>query len=287
MRWLVGILLVGAAVLKAIELVNEPAAVVVRPWEVWVLPIQVGTELAIGVFALSGLYWRKLRWPLILVFICFAGRSLYLAAIGANSCGCFGVLQIHPWWSFLLDLAVVLGLIVPIVSGRRQLNIESSDARFNSSSARSFRRIAVTAVVAILLMLIVFLARYTDRHTALAARAAGSPVDLVILEPERWIGRKLPVAESIDIDLSKGKWIVLLHRHDCPVCRDMLPRYENLASAGQRVALVEVPPYGDFGPRVSACRYGQLRNDRTWFVETPLEFELKDGLVTAAKGHGD
>ena len=67
----------------------------------------------------------------------------------------------------------------------------------------------------------------------------------MVLEPENWVGQRLPIADSLDIDLSAGNWTVLLHRHDCPVCREQVPRYEMRATAGEQIAIVEVPPYGE------------------------------------------
>ena len=144
------------------------------------------------------------------------------------------------------------------------------------------RLIAVS--VAVVALIAVFLFRYMVQRTALAGGLT-SLGDLVVLEPTQWVGQKLPVADAIDIDLSHGDWIVLLHRHDCAVCQEVVSQYEQQAVAGKKIALIEVPPYGDFKGREKACRYGRLKGIHEWIVQTPVELKLQNGIVTAAQTH--
>jgi hypothetical protein len=105
--------------------------------------------------------------------------------------------------------------------------------------------------------------------------------DLVVLEPEQWLGMPFPISEYIDANLSEGAWIVLFHRHDCPDCQEATPQYERLAHS-RRVALVEVPPYGHELVGTGRARHARLRNDRNWFIQTPVEVQLNDGVVVSA-----
>jgi hypothetical protein len=141
--------------------------------------------------------------------------------------------------------------------------------------------------MAISLLGAALLMRYIQTRSAQADGLLASAGNLVILEPEKWVGRPLPIADVIDLDLSQGDWTVLLHRHDCPDCQEAVPRYEKLAQL-QPVALIEVPPYGDFHASTNdAARHGRLKSDREWFVQTPVELRLQDGVVLAVKnGHG-
>lgn len=108
----------------------------------------------------------------------------------------------------------------------------------------------------------------------------------VILEPESWVGQQLPIAQYIDLDLSNGEWIVLLHRHDCSECQAAVPQYERLAASlplgSPRVALVEIPPFGGEVVTEPICARVKLGGDRDWFVQTPMEIRLRDGIVTQA-----
>ncbi|KPL25101.1 MAG: hypothetical protein AMJ75_01985 [Phycisphaerae bacterium SM1_79] len=52
-----------------------------------------------------------------------------------------------------------------------------------------------------------------------------------MLEPETWVGEKLPILEYIDIadQVEKGSWLLLFFRHDCPDCAAAIPKYEQIA----------------------------------------------------------
>ncbi len=285
MRWVVDLLLVSAAGLKAVELVTEPAATLTNPLGRWFLPMQVGVELGLGLVVISGLYWRYVRWAALVLFTIFAVYSLSLALGGAASCGCFGPVKVHPWWTFLVDVAVVIGLLLSVWHHHREAR-EPEAARTLSAW---FSQPALTAVIlGASGISIVLLARYADSRVATADDLLSTAGGLVVLEPEAWIGKPLPIAESIDLDLTQGPWTLLLHRHDCPDCQEAVPRYEQRALREQ-VALVEVPPFGE--SHVSArgpAQRGRLTDEREWFVQTPVEIQLRDGLVTAVNNnHGE
>ena len=123
---------------------------------------------------------------------------------------------------------------------------------------------------------------------------------LVVLEPEKWVGARLPLLPFIEDApghhgareiplrdrLARGQWIVVLYREDCPRCREELPRYAELANrlrqegSARRVAAIEIPPYG-VGKFVrpvgaSAIVFGRLSDRREWFVETPAVLRLSN-----------
>ena len=70
----------------------------------------------------------------------------------------------------------------------------------------------------------------------------GNPGDLVVLEPERWIGQHFSLVDHIDIgpQLTAGPWIVLLVHHDCDHCIATVPRY--VAAFGTQSAPHLQPP---------------------------------------------
>lgn len=284
MRWFVGLILVFAATLKAAQLFIDPVTALATDHARWLVPIQVGLEFGIGLLILSGVYWQQLRWLVLALFTTFAAYSLHLAVGGAASCGCFGPVKIHPWWTFLLDLTVVFGLLATIYRGYRKASDQASSAHHGHLPYR----IVVGGIVAITVLGTVLLVRHMESGRAQAGDLLRSAGDLVILEPERWVGRRLPIADAIDLDVTQGDWIVLLHRHDCPECQAAVPRYEELALQ-QPVALIEVPPYVEFNASTSdAAHHARLSNNRKWFVQTPVELRLRDGIVLAVKNdHGE
>ncbi|HUT31267.1 MAG TPA: hypothetical protein VMX13_15845 [Sedimentisphaerales bacterium] len=112
-----------------------------------------------------------------------------------------------------------------------------------------------------------------------------------ILEPETWVGKKLPLIDYIDIgeSLEKGNWLILLYHYDCPDCAEAIPKYERMARdlVGNgdflRIALIEMPPYGPpLAAPDSLCTLGRLANTKQWFVTTPAVVLLVDGRVNHA-----
>lgn len=128
--------------------------------------------------------------------------------------------------------------------------------------------------------------------------------NLVILEPEKWTGKRFPLLPYIeDVPgqrkagerplrerLAEGKWIVVLYHHDCSECQEAIPIYEALArrtmtiSGGLRVALIEMPPYAaDWLQLVSPEMHsllGRLSNTKDWFTMTPLVVIVTENEVT-------
>lgn len=286
MRWVVSLLLIDASVLKAVEVLTEPASAIFSPFGMTVLPLQIAAELGLGWLVLVGVYWRFTRWLAVVLFGGFTAYSFYLATSGAASCGCFGPIHVHPWWTCGLDLAVLLGLLVSIrLSGKTTRN--SPDVHDHDLRSRRAGRWSMAAIgLALSLGTAVGLELYIEPDRIAADDGLQTAGGLVILEPERWIGRPLPIAQYVDLDLSQGQWIVLLHRHDCAECQAAVPAYEQLAAdtAGDspRIALVEVPPYGEVRDAEECCACGRLGDDQDWFVQTPVEIRLRDGVVTQA-----
>jgi hypothetical protein len=115
----------------------------------------------------------------------------------------------------------------------------------------------------------------------------GANGSVVLLEPEKWAGRPLPILGHIDVAdrISAGSWTVVLYHHDCSTCLDLLPQLESKARSGRKIALIEMPPYAPEGQspvsRSSVCLRGRLSDQRDWFATTPVVMSLAEGRVTA------
>ena len=112
-----------------------------------------------------------------------------------------------------------------------------------------------------------------------------------ILEPEKWIGKELPILQYIDISekLKTGSWLILFYHYDCPDCRKAIPEYEQMAEdlAGNEdflnIAFIEMPPYDkDQTLKESISNYGRLSDVKEWFVTTPAVALVKNGQVAQA-----
>jgi hypothetical protein len=274
MRWLVGLLLLVASVLKAYQLIFDPSMIGLSREDRFLLFVQIACEYGLALLVLCGLYWQRLRWVVLVLFVGFASYSLYLAIGGVTSCGCFGPVRISPWWTFLLDIAIVFGLLWEVF---RRPQVTGKELAHRPSATRLTIAGLVFAV-----SLVGFIAAVQPTHghaqNGLIAQAGG----FMILEPEDWIGHDLPIAAYINADLSHGRWTVLFHRHDCPQCQQELSKFEQLAHK-ERVALVEVPPFGDsISPNNGAAMHARLSSEREWFVQTPVQIILENGIVVAA-----
>jgi hypothetical protein len=274
MRWLTGLLLLVAALVKAYQLIFDPSVLASSTVDRTLLLLQVAIEYGLALLVLIGIYWQQLRWVVVVLFIGFAAHSVFIAISGATSCGCFGPVKISPWWTFLLDTGIVFGLLFSIRSkSQNTANIEVSFPTKN--------RLLVAGSL-LLVPVVTLSASVFVSHGRTSEDSLSQVGNLTILEPDNWIGQELPITSFIDVDLSHGRWTVLLHRHDCPQCQQELSRYEHLASLEQ-VALVEVPPFGDIVHNSSGVAvYARLTSEREWFVQTPVELILEDGIVVAA-----
>lgn len=282
MRWMCSGLLIGAALLKAVQLFLTPEVTLAHPLGRHFLEVQIGGELLLGLLFASGLYWHQLRWWAAALFTGFAGYTLYLILQGAESCGCFGPLKVHPWWTFSLDSAIVLGLLF---SKRTPEPQREGQEPVVPSPPLVGRRWIIASLMGVAVLGVTVLFRFVDQRNATAEGVSTTSGGMVILEPEKWIGKKLPIADMIDVDLSGGDWIALIYRHDCPVCQVEVLRYEQRAAAGERIALLEIPPLDGCGRKEKAAKYGRLHEGHEWIVQTPVEVRLKDGVVTSISMH--
>jgi hypothetical protein len=108
---LLGLLLIGAGVLKCFGLGVNPVA----PSGVFSSPaFQIGliqVEVVLGVWLLWGRNPISSWISALVTFTSFTIVSFYLGWLGQSSCGCFGALSIHPWYAFCVDMAAVLTLL--------------------------------------------------------------------------------------------------------------------------------------------------------------------------------
>jgi hypothetical protein len=277
--WLIGSFLLATAWLKVLEPAESASVQSVYDIPYWLLIVGIQLEIAVG-FLLVARVWTPWAWgAAVALFASFAGISLLRALAGLESCGCFGAIQVNPWVTFAIDVALIGALWL----GRKRFFAEAEVKILPRTRGRFFAYFIVGAS-----SLYILAANRPERL------AASTPLlddeRLVILEPSKWISKPFPLGPYLEpkIDLSAGRWIVVLYHHDCPKCQAALPAYERLASEpGQSgvdgILAVEVPP---FGPNQSvggtALTQAQLSETREWFVQAPVEIELENGVVTDA-----
>jgi hypothetical protein len=153
-----GFLLLSAAGVKLYGLAVEPVAS---------LGVFSAPEFRIGVVQFEVVLGLWLMWGAFPVgawvaslagFGGFAAVSLYMAWIGQASCGCFGRLAVHPWYTFGFDVLVLTALLLrrperkPFASPAPELVTRSSRASLLRSCCRVILP-ACTGVGAAILLL--------------------------------------------------------------------------------------------------------------------------------------
>ena len=273
-RWLIAFLLLSTAVLKAHQLGTAPVASEGLLTSRWFLVLLVQYELLLGFWLLFGPWLRK-AWLLALAsFGIFAFLSLAQGLRGADSCGCFGHVQVSPWIALVIDVTAVAALTA--FRPRRPLR----------------GRVAKRAYLwfGFLLLFGVPIGWATAAFQPLLVDTDGVIVGagrVVVLEPGDWLGKPFPLIPHIDQGgtIAEGNWEVWLHRDNCPKCRQKLRRLsiENRHTGQAPLLVVDVPPFELTHLRGLMDRdgihVGRLSSHYEWYVETPLTLHLKDGVV--------
>ena len=228
-------------------------------------------EWLLAAWLISNLWRSWAWWATICTFCGFAAISLFLAA-RSESCGCFGVWSISPWISFSIDVLVVLVLVF----SRRVWR--------TSSVATTGTRVTLSAVG--LATAVSTLTLVTLRAPTIAQKDSGVIVAgrrTVVLEPERWLGKYLPILPFIDKAdvISSGDWDALLYRSDCPECQRTLL---SLAQRDSRdpIALIELPPFEEHREAHASTKgieWMRASGRYRWIAKTPIKMRLEDGVV--------
>jgi hypothetical protein len=249
-----------------------------RTWvhrPVAMMPVAV-IEAVLGTLLMAGLY-RYLSWMIAIgVFGVFAIITAIEAASGEDSCNCLGAISVRPVYTMFLDVVAVAAL----------LWTGSPPSRGIGQSIP--RRWTIAGAVA-LLWLPAVTAFWITKPAIAVGHAFGKTGDSIILEPSKWVGQPVSLAQHIDIgsQLQTGQWIVLLVRHDCRHCAGAVQRYISSFSAGQhraRLAVIEMAPYSDaddpaFWELPKSVLSGRLDESRDWVVTTPVAVGVSDGIV--------
>jgi hypothetical protein len=240
----------------------------------------IEAESFLGLWLLSGLWARGARWTALAAFGVFFAVSLTKGLSGEASCGCFGPLPVSPQWSAGLDLGAIIALWL-----------------LHPAESAGWPPGALWPRGAAMLSLFLLIGG-TGGMLLVVSRPAGvdasGEIDVnqsvILLEPEKWVGRRCPLLPYTDIgeELAQGKWLVVLYNHDCPRCQAIMPVYEAMVHgagsdpAAPRIAFLAVPPYGrphgEFAWG-SGSRQGRLDEGKKWFVRIPTVLRLQDGVV--------
>ncbi len=273
-RSFAGILLIGASLLKAHQLLTVPvlasSGILGSQWMTIVL---VECELLLGLLLVGAVSQQLTRVVVIILFFGFFWYAGIRTWAGDEACGCMGALPVKPWQMVLVD-GVVLGAL---------LACKPSERGSNLGSIGGVTSLSFCVLTGVALPVFVIVPENLD-----SAETVVSGNKLIVLEPNKWIGKRLPLLRYVTAEksLAVGNWTLVVFKADCGQCQKLLhelPR-KKLADGASGVIWVEVPPcHPDARTAVEASgrfSYGSLRADLNWFVQTPTMLRIVDGQVT-------
>jgi len=241
--------------------------------------IAASVELLIAAWLLSR-WQQRVAWRVTVVcFIALGAVALGRTVSSATgACGCFGRLEVPPWVAFAIDVGA-LCLLGWSRSAYWRANVTPmpfahSIDRKMAAGCLSF---ALGAAV---------LSHSTLPSVSVDAGATSADGRTIWLQPEAWLGKTFPILKDLRIssDISRGSWLVVLHRHNCRSCARLLARLQ--AQTARRtesaLALIEMPPFAPSGPLRRVPRgatSGHLDPSIQWNAETPIVLTLNDGIV--------
>lgn len=264
-------ILLIAAILKAHQLLTEPLLAGHRGLSV----LLVQLELLFAIWLLAGRSARLARMAVIILFLVFAVVSLYRGISGESSCGCFGAVKVSPWISLLLDVLVIAtaGSVSPKM-------VSAHHRRLPSLKPVPL----ILAYVGIAACSSFFLLSFHPTTLSAKGLLLGDS-SFILADPEGWIGEQCPIIDWVDEGhvLREGKWIVLFFHFDCPLCREVLPEFvqRSLQPDSDRIAILEVPPFGREQTDFGKCLHLRLSDSHEWFVESPREMHIANGRVVS------
>lgn len=292
------VLLLGGAA-KLHQLVFNPASLAIQGGLLaskWAVIAVVEAEFFLAVCLLFNLWWRA-TWVATLLLFCVFSVYSATKAFAGEPCGCFGAFggRVPAWVTLVIDLVVVATLCLcrssatsshtsaaePRCRARESIVL----AQFSSHSTGGEASPIVCALVVPLI---------TSLLIAFPWRANGHGISgfeivdgrYAVIRPGQWTGSELPLLDYIEDckDLSTGDWILFFYHHDCPKCAgllDQLPRQMDVLTSDSalRIAVIEVPPFGERPVLPSPVSFGRLNDGLVWFVPTPLRVILSEGRV--------
>jgi hypothetical protein len=148
-------------------------------------PALIAFEIFLGLWLISGALPTAARKVAIGCFSAFACYTLYEALAGKTDCGCFGQVHVNPWFTIVLDISIVLGLVFL--------------AKPPATPSRWSKRKWPVAVAAGIGLAVGVAAAALHPNPAIVANglATADSGKLVILEPHKWRGHRLAVLADI------------------------------------------------------------------------------------------
>lgn len=270
-RFAVASLLLLAVGAKALSPVSELLST-----RALVLLIAVEFAIAIGLVMdlAPRLFWKMSTG----LFTAFAGVAVFKLWQGQSNCGCFGAIEVHPAIMLGVDVFVIGLLVAFMPSG------SESGTVANQMQVAVYMLVIATFAPAV---------AYITLQRAPSKVGDGRASGFVTIEPREWLKKDCKLINFVPPAtadrLREGDWLVILHRHDCDACRELLKKelrieeLKQLSDSEVSVALIEVPGNATVGlsyaPLWASVSTALQSSDTTWLVRTPVSFMINRGVV--------
>lgn len=243
-------------------------------------------ELVLSSVLMLNAWPRVTRWFAIMLFVTFAFFTGRQVLLGESSCGCFGVVSVSPSMAFLLDCLIVSGFVA--FDGIRLSDMKSKDI-----TSTQFRACIITVIGSgIICLASVQSWRIAHSDDNFRHRSAGLPLkqgDFVSLTPENWVGKLVPVVESVrHPELIQPECQIVFYRANCAECEHILRTFvleESLVYADSSLVFVELdgsepPAYlVSLCSGINECKFTQMEPQFRWLLDPPVLVQVSNGRV--------
>ena len=308
-------MILGAALVKVYTLATVPflESLQTSPMTLGTL---AGAELLFSIWMVRGRASTFVKWCAILcLFSVFAVISAVKTLRGDLSCSCFGVLSPSPNHMLAIDIGFVLLLLVsrPSVASERSVGCRGWTARRITCVWIGLLMISGAVVWGSRSRLVPGAEESTARTRTGADQASGLDIlgrsvclpdgrKAVLLEPERWVGKRLPLLPYIGPSQLQEKLAmcvkpiyVILVRRDCKRCQRLIVRLENTvenrSSKAERLYL-ETSASTDrtdasLESSWASAPWGHLSSEVDWYVDTPVILVISRARVLRVDARRD
>jgi hypothetical protein len=274
LRWIVATILLVAAGFKVANATQILAAEGLLSHRT-LLYLTIGLEVMLSVFVVTA----ASRWAwltTVATFSTFAAVSAY-ALFSGTDCNCFGT-RIGPHVTLPLDVAIVLAAFF----------CRPSAVVAQSHDRKSRWAVSNLAIGLGLAFALVAGAHWQDRRNTGSANSQ----TLQFLLADEQVGKAWPIDEHLHPALSElreGRWLILVVRHDCDHCRELLAHFFSdplRHRTEERTAVfVAGSPNWSFqfdSVSLETDAHHQINWPAEPFVASPAIFVLEDGTVRDA-----
>jgi hypothetical protein len=267
-----GIILLAAATLKTIEFSFWPSEQHLLSGSKLLTIGAILVETALAGWLFSGRHLRLATACAAILFVVFSYISARRFLSGETDCGCFGSLKVPPLLTTIVD--VVLSFCLGRFAFR-----QPSSAKFSFNKTFFIFAALIGFVIWVGLS---FRTAKIDEHGVVSGHGT------VVLKPFLWIDKKIPIGPFFEDSkgILDGEWEMLFINFYCTECKKIIRERLKEIDSAQRLAVLELPPFGV--PNViveefESVRWLRLRTDQDWFCEVPTVLRIRDGVVIAVE----